>query len=312
MALPNLFSRRKRAQERTGPDIYNYEQMPRGARVQFCQIMQDAIGPYAEGNYSTTPGARVYNELVRMMRKEVAVFALPPSGGAYCNPDKEYFDWFLNELDNNRILDGIELACRALEVVVEPTEYRFREYVRISTEDAIAELNARLLESGYGYQYASGQVVRVDSQFVHAEIVVPALAILADQRFRSAEKEFLAAHAAYRNQDYETCLLECGKAFESVLKVIASERGWPVQPSDPAKKLLDAAYLSGFIDPVLQAEFTALRSLLESSVPAMRNKMAGHGAGQVVRNVPRHFASLQLHQTAAMILFLADHHSQNP
>jgi hypothetical protein len=274
--------------------------------------MQDAIGPYGEGMYDTTPGARIYNELVRMMRREVATFALPPSGGPYCTPDKEYFDWFLNEPDNIRVLDGLELACRALEVVVEPDKHNFRGYAKTSTKDAVDEINARLLESGYGYQYASGQILRVDSQLVHAEIVVPALAVLTDKKFKSAEKEFLAAHSAYRNQDYETCLIECGKSFESILKVIASERRWQVQPNDPAKRLLDAAYTSGFIDPALQAEFTALRSLLESSVPVMRNKMAGHGAGQATRNVPRHFASLQLHQTAAMILFLADHHSQNP
>jgi hypothetical protein len=312
MALPDLFSRRKRSQERTGTDVYQYEKMPPAARVQFCQIMQDAIGPYGEGSYDTTPGARVYNELVRLMRREKAVFVLPPSGGTFSEPDKEFFNWFLNEADNNRVLDAVELACRALEVIVEPDEFHFREYVKTATKDAISELNARFLESGFGYQYASGQVIRIDSQFVHGEIVVPALAVLSGKAYRSAEKEFLAAHSAYRDQDYEACLVECGKAFESVLKVIAAERGWAVQANDPAKKLLDAAYAAGFIDPVLQAEFTALRGLLESSVPVLRNKMAGHGAGQVTRNVPRHFASLQLHQTAAMILFLADHHSQNP
>lgn len=125
MALPNIFSRRKRAEERKGSDVYQYDQMPPGARVQFCQIMQDAIGPYGEGTYDKTPGARIYKELVRMMRKEVAVFALPPSGGHYCTPDKEYFDWFLNEPDNARTLDCVELTCRALEVVVEPDKHNF-------------------------------------------------------------------------------------------------------------------------------------------------------------------------------------------
>lgn len=311
MALPNIFSRRNRAERGTGTDVYSYDEMGRSLRVQFCQIVSEAIGPYAEGDYAATPGVRVYKELARFMRKELAVFILPPSSSEYTQPDKEFFDWFLNERDNERVLDGVEVACRALQTLVEPDPYRFKDYVKTSVQDAISELNARFLEAGYGYQYVSGQVVRVDSQFAHSEIVLPALRVLSNKTFGAAENEFLAAHSAYRDQDYQTCLMECAKAFESVLKVIASRRGWPVQANDPAKKLLDAAYAAGFIDPILQAEFTALRSLLESAVPTMRNRMAGHGAGTTIRNVPRHFASLQLHQTAALMIFLAEHHDSS-
>jgi hypothetical protein len=149
--------------------------------------------------------------------------------------------------------------------------------------------------------------MRIDSQVIHSQVVVPALALLSDKRFATAEKEFLSAHAAYRAQDYEDCLLQCAKAFESVLKIIGTQRKWPIGENDNAAKLVTAAFNSGFIPTAMQAEFTALRSLLEAGVPVLRNKMSGHGAGAVPRNVPEHFAAFQLHQTAAVLLFIITH-----
>ena len=54
----------------------------------------------------------------------------------------------------------------------------------------------------------------------------------------------------------------------------------------------------------MQNEFTGLRTILESGTPTVRNKAAGHGAGPNPRNIPRHIAAFQLHQTAAAIVLL--------
>lgn len=311
MVLPNLFSRRQRAQS-GGKDVFVYDEMSQRARVQFVQVAFEAIGPDGTSGYVRNPGARVYETLRDMTRKEQAVFALPPSGGGYVDPSKEFFDWFLQVRDIESVLDGVELTCRSIEILVGRNQHEFKGYAKTTAGSAIEEINARFAEEGFGYQYQSGQIVRVDSMAVHSEVVVPARVLLHERKYSNAEKEFLAAHTAYRGRDYETCLVECAKAFESVLKVIGSERGWSIQPNDPAKKLLDAAFAAGFVPAPLQAEFTALRSLLESAVPTVRNKLGGHGAGTTARDVPRHFAALQLHQTAAAILFLAEHHQANP
>ena len=310
MALPNIFSRRKR-QQTGGADVYKYDEMPQRARVQFVQTAQQAIGPYQEGSFDVSPGVRIYKTLRDMTRKEQATFHLPPTGAPYIEADREFFDWFLNVKDIDSVLDGIEITCRAIKILVGENQYDFSEYAELNAEAAIEEINARFLEEGFGYQFKSGQIIRVDSSVIHRDVVLPVLTLLHHAKFAAAEREFLNAHAAYRAREYETCLIECAKAFESVLKVIGGERGWDIQPTDPAKKLLDAAYRAEFIPPLLQAEFTALRSLLESAVPVVRNRLAGHGAGVTPRIVPQHFASLQLNQTAAMILFLADHNEAN-
>lgn len=131
--------------------------------------------------------------------------------------------------------------------------------------------------------------------------------LLHDKRFAGGNNEYLDAHQFYRNGDFESCLIECGKALESVLKVLGTERKWGINPNDTASKLIAAAFSSGFVPMYMQAQFTALRSVLESGTPVVRNKMAGHGAGGQVRQVDRHLAAYQLHQTAAAIVFLIEH-----
>lgn len=124
-----------------------------------------------------------------------------------------------------------------------------------------------------------------------------------------ANAEYLKAHEAYRHADYETCLTECAKAFESVLKIIGAARGWGINQSDPAAKLIDAAVQAGFLASYVAAGFTSLRAMLESGAAPMRNKTAAHGAGTANRAVPKELASFQLHQTAAVIVFLIESHA---
>jgi hypothetical protein len=77
-----------------------------------------------------------------------------------------------------------------------------------SPDDAIEELNNRFRESGIGYQFESGEVVRVDSQFIHSDVVKPTLQILGNsQEFAGANDEFLSAHEHYRHQRFKSVLM---------------------------------------------------------------------------------------------------------
>ena len=132
------------------------------------------------------------------------------------------------------------------------------------------------------------------SGYMHKEVVLPALMLLRDPKFATAEKEYLEAHEAYRHGRLEDCIVSCGKAFESVLKVIGRGRGWPVQENDPASKLIQAAVTAGFLPNYSQTSLNSLKALMESSTPAVRNKVGGHGAGVTPRQVPSHLAAFQL------------------
>lgn len=301
MVLPDIFSRRARLANQTDADVYHYDNIADNVRVQMLQIFASAVGEFSYDSH--TISHRTYHGVVKIIREELGVFALANSSGNY---QIELQSWLRSSNNVERVVDAIELMMRSIDAL-----RNSRAASRLDPDAAIARMNARLMEAGVGYQYQSRQMIRVDSTAMHAEVVVPTIHLLSAPAYKSAESEYLKAHSAYRDGQYETCIIECAKAFESVLKIVATARGWAIKPSDPAKKLLDAAYASGFIEPALQAEFTALRSLLEGAVPTVRNKMSGHGAGVTPRNVPQHFAALQLHQTGAAILFLVQHHQAN-
>jgi hypothetical protein len=60
------------------------------------------------------------------------------------------------------------------------------------------------------------------------------------------------------------------------------------------------------IPSFMQSQFDGLRAVLEGGVPTLRNKMGGHGQGEVPVPVPAYFASYMLHLTATTILFLVE------
>ncbi|PRH86554.1 hypothetical protein C5L14_14560 [Labrys okinawensis] len=308
MSLLPIFSRRKRQSTSKGTDVYQYEVIPRKLQIQVVQLLEDGIGQY--GNlYNETPCDKLYDAIVDILRREIGVYKLSPGHNQKAH---EFLDW-LDKVNNiEEWLDAIEISLRALENIAKPNWYAYQNYIKTRPEDVIEELNARLIEAGLGYQYVSGQIVRLDSLHTHKEIVLPAFALLSEKRFVAADKEFHTAHQAYRNGDFETCLVECGKALESVLKVLAHKRKWPIKDTDPASKLIQAAVDGGLIAAFSTTQLNHLKGLIDSSTPTVRNKMGGHGAGVTPRVVPRELATLQLNQTAAVILYLVESDKARP
>jgi len=294
VALPDIFSRRKRRANGENIDVYTYDDIPNKLRVQIIQIIIEVLGRY---DYYKNGGA--WKFIVNTIRKEKGVFELSRVGYGE-EADIEFSNWILNEKDTDVVIDGIEVAFLAI--------FDFLgSYRKGMFDQSCDELNARFQEAGVGYEFNSGQMMQISQQVLHDQVVKPALQLISDKRFKAAQDEYLEAHSLFRNSKFEQSLVECGKAFESVLKVIGAARKWSVSPNDPASKLIAAAFNSGFIPTYMQTQFNSLRSTLESGVPTVRNKMGGHGAGSTPRTVDRHLAAYQLHQTAAAIVFLVEH-----
>jgi tetratricopeptide (TPR) repeat protein len=303
MPLPSIYSRRKR-QAQAVDDVYIYDQISKRVRVQVVQILSDGLGSdyYRNGDY--TESAKIYDELCRQMSRELGVHELYPSEAG--DNRLVFLCWLEREQVIDNWLDGVELALKAVDRFVRGNIGALRRDIRMMPDAVIAELNARLREAGLGYEYIDGIIISKDSEFLHREAVLPALRLLKDERFEAADKEFREAHEAFRQNRLEDCIVGCCKALESVLKVIGISRGWEIKENDPASKLIQAAVEAGFLPSYSQTALNHLRGLIESSTPTIRNKMGGHGAGETIRTIPRHLASFQLHQTAAVVLFLAE------
>ncbi|HBA8094903.1 TPA: hypothetical protein J1036_004735 [Escherichia coli] len=305
MAIANIFSKRQKKLRGEINDVYQYDDIPRPFRVQILQIIKESIGsPAPKSMYGRTGNAadEVYKYIHETLSKEYGVFSLKD----YAENDfVALADFFLKEPDAERCLDLIELSCRILEFHVSEKSYEFNALTSQSPSEAISELNERFKENGVGYQYESGEVIRVDSQLLHSEVVKPTLLLLGgDPIFEGANNEFLSAHEHYRHKRFKECLNDCLKSFESLMKAIHDKHEWQYNTNDTASKLINSCLAHDLIPSYLQSQFTSLKTMLETGVPTIRNKNSGHGQGSDIKDVPEYMASYMLHLTATNLLFL--------
>ena len=218
----------------------------------------------------------------------------------------DLINFFLQEKNIEKTLDVTELSFRVIDSRTRTYDYLQKSDPSGDADRAIDELNRRFKEHGVGYCFTDGRIIRIDSEFVHSEVVRPALVILNQKQYAGARQEFLKAHEHYRKGDTKESLNECLKSFESVMKSICDKRKWPYDQRATASKLIGICFDNGLIPSFWQAQFAALRSLLENGVPTARNRLGGHGQGAAPKPVPGHIAGYVLHMTAAAIVFLAE------
>ncbi len=220
------YTKRLKRHEQAGKaDVYQYETLPRDSRIQVIHIWHTAIGPYyadsgvyAEKTFSNRSWETVHDSLCR----ESGVFNLGEEGH---NPFAQCQEYLLGT-DTNGALDIIEWAFRWIDTAVRKLGKYQMDLTGIKQEpdDANGELNLRFREHQISYQFAGGEIVRVDSQYIHSEVVKPAIDLLRHADFQGASDEFLKAHEHYRHGRYKEAVSEALKAFESTMKIICDAR----------------------------------------------------------------------------------------
>ena len=127
---------------------------------------------------------------------------------------------------------------------------------------------------------------------------------MSNPTYKGAQAEFLKAHEHYRHERYSEALIDCLKAYESTLKIILDKNKWEYSPNATADELTGRLMQSGLVPEFWQQYFKSLKNTLTSGVPTARNKLAGHGAANEVREIPEYLVSYILHMTASNIVFL--------
>lgn len=312
MALLDLFSTRMKRQRGEVPDVYAYDRLPLKLRHQIIHIWRATLG--SGDGYSITElhyGRQDWEKITEFLRRKKGkpVLASAGRGFQFNTEDGEVATYFLQEGDVEEALDVVEVVIGRIHRALQRGLTYARDGRTLSPTEAIEEINSCFNMQGIGYQFESGQLIRVDSQVLHAEVVRPALSLLRETGFDGPNEEFLRAHEHHRQGRQEECLVDCLKAFESTMKVICEQQKWAYdKQKDTAAKLVGIIFEKGLLPDHVQSEFTALRSVLESGVPVVRNKNAGHGAGGTPRQVPGYLAAYALHLTAANIVFLVEAH----
>jgi hypothetical protein len=312
MGINDLYSKRKKRIERAGqPDVYQYERLPIEFRRQVIHIWLSAIGEYREPERvigSVPLISHLWHIIHDSFARELGLFHL---GSEFQNPFDKCKSFLLSEdthVDN--VLDLIEFTFRQIDHTVRNLlqDYRHQNNLSVSQlpDDAISELNHRFREYEIGYQYSNGQIIRVDSGFIHAEVVVPALSLLSSQQFSGAEQEFRNAHEHYRKQEYKDAIVDALNAFESTMKTICDKCNWSYSKTASAKELINVVLEKELVPKYLQTHLSSLRAILESGVPTVRNKTSGHGQGAKQLSVPEYLAAYVLHLTASNVVLLVE------
>ncbi|WP_294243092.1 STM4504/CBY_0614 family protein [uncultured Sphingomonas sp.] len=296
MPLMDIYSRRKRQASKETADVYQYVNLSPKLRQQmlfgFYRMAEAAVT-------GTSTEDEFWRNVVDILREEQGVEKLVRS--YFDNSRAEFDGWFKGNDDVDAALDAVEIVVR-LCAYYAPRGY---QNTMPTVKNHVETLNGRMLEAQFGFQVEDGTIVEISSQFAHAEIVVPALQVLGEERFATANADFRKAHEEFRNQSYADCITDCGKALESVLKVIAAERGWSgVNDNSTLAKLLEAAVTNGLFPGYMEEQVKGLRMMLQGP-GTVRNKDGAHGKGDAPSHATRDLAAYQLHQTAAALIFLA-------
>ncbi len=303
MAVFELFSKRKKKLQGEISDVYVYDEIPYTLRIQIMHVIQDTIG---EDKHTENTAINLYKHVHKILCKEYGLLTLKKY--ARTNEKDAVLEYFLNCDDYEKCLDIIEIFSRIINHIAD--NYHNHKQSTISSQkpnDAISELNDRFKESRVGYQFESGELIRVDSQYVHSEVVKPVLHLLGKRKeYAGANDEFLSAHEHYRHKRYKECLNDCLKSFESLMKAIHEKHSWSYTQKDTAKKLINSCFENRLIPQYLESQLSSIRTLLESGIPTVRNKEGGHGQGTEITTVSEHLASYTLHLTATNLLFLSN------
>lgn len=313
MSVIDTFAKRmKRIRDAGKPVIYKYDELPQPLRVQIAYILRDTIGDIEYGPEPKHIGVGHIEERWRLIHNAVA-----KERGEFVLGNKNrhngYYDlcisFLLKESDFEQVMSLVGIAFEFMDLRL-MRAFNHRDRQRI--DDAIAELNQRFQEHSVGWQYQAGQIVRVDSQYLHAETVEVAVSLLQDAGFAGPLDEFMEAHKHYREGNNKEAIVSAGNAFESTMKAICDKRGWGYDKDRAtAKSLIDTLFGNDPSLSSMQSHFTGLRTTLEGGLPTVRNKTEGaaHGQGAEPVDVPKHIVSYALHLAATNIVFLIESHN---
>jgi hypothetical protein len=293
MPVFETYASRVAAAARAGtPDVYIYDKLPAFLRTQISKIFKECI----------TASSPSWDEVSYIMDRELE---------SYSMMDKDYVpykdcQYYLTTSDDiDGVLSLIELCSRVLANLIDSEELRYGD---LDPAEGLVELNQRFLRAGVGYQFENGQIIRVDSQYVHAEVVKEALRLLREPGFAEANDEFMIAHRHLREGNLRDCNTAALRAMETVLKVICDARGWTHQKGDTVERLLAIVCGKGLFLDYLGGYFTNLIGAMKAGVPKIRDREGGHGAAPGDDPVPDHIAAFALHLTAANIVMLVKAH----
>jgi hypothetical protein len=274
------YSERKQSLEKADqPDVYTYDRIPEKLRNQITHIWTRSFGNGREDHSQAT-----YREMEQKILDAEGrqYLALNQSGINACR-------FWLQICPTDAVIDIVELSARIM--------------LQNSDQESVEEINYRFRQNGIGFQFEGGQFIKIDDQFVHAEVVRPAIGLLtSDSTYAAAASEFMTAHQHYREGSNQDAVVAANRAFESTLKAICTKRGWPFDKGARASDLVKTVRQHELFPAHLDSVFDTYIAMMKSGLPEVRNNAGGHGPAPGDAKVPDYIAAYAIHLSAANIV----------
>lgn len=273
-------------------DVFQYDTLSPECRRKLHYAIVDFIGARSIflQQYSGNDVTEAYFEIVSRLRRVRGVKRLIEKSHQNFNEWDELEEYMISTCYIGHVFDAVEIAAT---------------YARRGRETFQRDINKAFFYEAAGYRLEGNEVIRLDSLFIHAQAVKPAIRLLSGANWQGAADEFFEAHDHFRHGRKEEANVAALKSIESTMKIICDMKRWEYDSKSASfKNLLEVCFDKGLIPPFWKSMTTHLRCLLETSVPSGRNKLGGHGQGAQVREVPDHVTAFILHMTASTIVFL--------
>lgn len=318
----------QRLEEKHGADnsdIFEYEHLPTELINQIKYLLARVIGegsPCISNEYGEGTSSDFYESIATTIMEHHGLSRFI-KGIRYHHNNQvqlEHIISFLNERNGNVIvLDALELLFQQIEHTLpavirfetsNPYNNQFPE--RTPPSNIIDQLNERLKQRHFGYRYEEGQLIRLDSEFIHSEATRPALTLLNTSLFEKAHSLFLEAHHKLLKGELADSLVSANKSFEATLRIIIKAKEWNDPNPPTASKLVDECLAKGLIPQYLKTEIDSFRGLFSQGVPAIRNYKAGHAelpdenGNNLNGELTTHLCQYALNLAASHIVFLIE------
>lgn len=282
------------------PEVFIYNNFPQTFRNQVFFILKDVLDPYSRSGENLWD---IFEESYCREKglKGMSYYELHTGHG------KASIEAYFADCNDIDFLDTIDYLFYLIDKLLRTRtpKYEYDYDANRAVNNAITELNYRFKQHNLGYEFVSSQIITLDNTFLHKTVVKPVLKLLFEEGFEGAEDEIRSAYEKRRKGDNKNAILEAGKAFESAMKIICDKNGYSYdKEKDTAQKLIAILEKNQFYPSYMSAHLNNLRVTLETGLPVVRNKVAGHGQGNQIVTVPDEFADYALHLAATNILFL--------
>lgn len=169
-----------------------------------------------------------------------------------------------------------------------------------------SEINRILSEADLPWRIIEGSFIKADSSWIENEVMEKAYELIKAYRFEGALHEFEEARSDLLSGDTKGCILNSGKAFESVLKTILDK------PSAQPRDLISGIMRLGIVPDYYDGFFRCFQDNILNCVIKMRNKEQGvsHGQGDERTDPPESLAQLGLHLTGVLIHYMISRYQE--